>query len=112
VISFAVSAHVRFWSIASNTFQVLDQIFLVCVAEVELEVLIVVVHHVEQGCKATIMEEASLLMGPEPCQRCRAVHVGWRAVGLKRVDPDLAWFMHVKPRLGVERRYVASRTLA
>src|SRR5262249_3155137 len=96
----------------SNTFQVLDQILLVCVAEVELEVLIVVVHHVEQGCKATIMEEATLLMGPEPCERCRAVHVGWRAVGLERVDPNLARFMHVKPRLGVERRYVASRTLA
>src|SRR5450759_3343374 len=84
----------------SDTFQVLDQILLVGIAEVKLELSIVVVHHVEQRGKASIVEEPALLMRPQACERCRAVHVGRRAVGLERVDPDLARCMHVVPWLG------------
>jgi hypothetical protein len=96
----------------SNAFQILNQILLVCVAEVEFELRIVVVHHVEQRGEASIVEETALLMRPQPCERCGAVHVGRRAVGLERVDSDLGGRVHVVSRLGVERRYVAGRTLA
>ena len=95
----------------SNAFQVLDQILLVCVAEVQVELRIVVVNHIEQGGEAAIVEETALLVASEPRERCRAVHVGRRAVGLERVDPDLGWRVHVVSRLGVERRYVTGRTL-
>jgi hypothetical protein len=95
----------------SDALQVLDQILLVCVAEVQLEVSIVVVHHVQQGGEAAIMEEPALLMRPQPRQRRRAVHVGRRAVGLERVDAELAGGMQIVPWFGEERRDVTGRAL-
>jgi hypothetical protein len=60
----------------SNTFKVLDQILLVCVAEVEFELRIIVVDHVKQRRKASVVKEATLLMRPQTRERGRAVHVG------------------------------------
>ena len=50
--------------LTSNPLQILDQILLVRVAEVQLEMRIIVVHHVEQGGEAPVVEEAALLMRP------------------------------------------------
>src|SRR4051794_16525275 len=66
------------------------QVILLLIAEVQVGLPIVVIHHVGQGCEASVMEEAALLVRPQPCQGCRAVHVGRRSVGLKRVDAELA----------------------
>jgi hypothetical protein len=49
----------------SDTFQVLDQILFVCVAEVEFELRIIVVHHVKQRRKASVVKESTLLMRPQ-----------------------------------------------
>jgi hypothetical protein len=54
-----------FHTSGSDSLQVLDQIFLARIAEVQLEVRIVVVHHVEQGGEASVVVEAALLMRPE-----------------------------------------------
>jgi len=94
-----------------DSLQVLDQVAFLRRVEVQVEMPIVVIHHVEQGGEASIMVEAALLVRPQPCQRCRAVHVGRRAVGLERVDADLARRMQIVPRLGKERRDVAGRAL-
>jgi hypothetical protein len=48
----------------SNAFQVFNQILLVFVAEVQVELRIVVVHHVEQRGKAPVVKEATRLMRP------------------------------------------------
>lgn len=59
----------------SDTFQVLDQVGLVALAEVQAELLVVVIDHVEQGGEAAVMIEAALLVRPQAGQRSRAVHV-------------------------------------
>ena len=86
--------------------------FLFASLRFSLKLLVVVVHHVEQGGEAPVVEEAALLMGPEPGERCRAVHVGRRAVGLERVDArSRSASCMIVARLGEERRYVAGRAL-
>ena len=65
-----------------------------------------------QGGEPSVVEEAALLMRPQSREGGRAVHVGRRAVGLERVDADLARRMHVVSRLGVKRRNVTGRALA
>src|SRR6185437_3103281 len=96
----------------SDAFQVLNQVLLVLAAEVQLELCVVVIDDVEQGGEPSVVEETALLMRPQSREGSRAVHVGRRAVGLERVDADLARRMHVVPRFGVERRDVTARTLA
>ena len=99
----------------SDAFQVLDQILFVCVAEVQVELRLVVVDHVEQGGEAAIVEETAVLVGPEPRERCRAVHVGRRAVGLEGVDTDLAracaCCFQARCRVAVRDRSHTSRTV-
>ena len=96
----------------SDSLQVLDQILFVCLAEVQLEVLVVVVHHVKQRGEPPVVEEPALLVRPQPCQRRSAVHVGRRAVSLERVDAHLLGRMQIVARLGEERRDVAGRALS
>ena len=55
----------------SNSLQILDQILLVCVAEIQFELRIVVVDHVEQRGEAAVVEEAALLVRPQPCETAR-----------------------------------------
>jgi hypothetical protein len=73
----------------SNSFQILDQILLVGIAELQAELCIVVVHHIEQRGKPSIVVESTFLMRPQPRQRRGAVHVSRRPIGLERVDSDL-----------------------
>jgi hypothetical protein len=83
-----------------------DKVVLAPIAEVQIELRIVVVHHVEQGGKTPVMVETALLVSPQPCQRCRPIHMGRRAIGLKRVNTDFARRVQIVSRLGVERRNV------
>jgi hypothetical protein len=48
--------------------QVLNQIRLVSIAEVQLEVSIVVIHHLKQSGEASIVKAATILMRPQRCQ--------------------------------------------
>src|SRR5262249_46755848 len=67
----------------SNSFQVLDQILLVGIAELQVELGIVVIHHVQQRGEPSIMVESTLLMRPQARQGRSAVHVGRRPIGLE-----------------------------
>ena len=57
----------------SYPFQILDQTLLVCIAEIQLEVPVVVIHDLEQGGKAAVVEEAALLMRLQSRERRGAV---------------------------------------
>jgi hypothetical protein len=59
--------------VASYPFQILDQTLLVCSAEIQLEVPVVVIHDLEQGGKAAVVEEAALLMRLQSRERRGAV---------------------------------------
>ena len=59
--------------VASYPFQILDQTLLVCIAEIQLEVPVVVIHDLEQGGKAAVVEEAALLMRLQSRERRGAV---------------------------------------
>jgi hypothetical protein len=70
---------------------------------------VVVFDHVEQCREPPVVVEAALLVRPQPGQRRRAGHMGWRAVGLERIDTDLGGGVQILPGLRVQRRYVAGR---
>jgi hypothetical protein len=80
-------------------------------AETEIEMLVVVVDHVDERGETTIMVEAALLVRPQASERRRAVHAGRRAIGLEGIDADLRRRMQVVAGLGEERRDVAARAL-
>src|SRR5574340_780975 len=67
----------------SDSLQVFDQVLLVRFAEIELEVIVVVIDHIGERGKTAVVVEAALLMRPQARQRRGAVHVCRRAVGLK-----------------------------
>ena len=56
-----------------RSIQILDQTLLVCIAEIQLEVPVVVIHDLEQGGKAAFVEEAALLMRLQSRERRGAV---------------------------------------
>src|SRR5262249_29954529 len=69
--------------------EVLHQVLLLLVGEVEVLEGVVVVHHRQQRLEPTVVVEAALVMRPQAAQRCRAVHVGGRAVRLEVADADV-----------------------
>src|SRR5882672_12829284 len=92
--------------------QVLDQVALLLAVQPESEVDVVMLDDVPQSCKAPVVEEAAPLVRPQCRQRCGAVHVGRRAVGLKGIDPHLLGRVQVVPRFRIQRRNVAGRAFA
>src|SRR5687768_15140715 len=69
------------------------------------------VNYIEQRSEATIMIEAPGLMGPQPAQRCGAVAAIGGTVGLEIVDADLGALVRIPTRFGVQRWYMALRTV-
>jgi hypothetical protein len=68
----------------SYPFQILDQTLLVCIAEIQLEVPVVVIHDLEQGGKAAVVEEAALLMRLQSRKRRGAVPLNHKVI--RRAD--------------------------
>src|SRR5882724_5075313 len=87
--------------------QELDEIGLLLGAELQMEMVVVVIDHLAQGGEAAVVVEAALGVGPEPLQGGGAVVIVGGAAGLEVVDPDLLGGVQVPPGLGVERGHVA-----
>src|SRR5215469_4519725 len=94
---------------ALNREQVLHEVVLLGACQVQMEHPVVVLDHGQQGREAAVVEEAALLVGPQPGQRSGAEHVRRRAVCLEAVDADRAWRNQIPARLGEDRRHVARR---
>src|SRR5215510_422911 len=95
----------------SDRLEVLDEISLLRRGQVQVEGLVVVLHHGEQVREASVVVEAALLMRPETGQRTGSVHVRGRSVGLEVVDADLTSGVHVESGLGEEWWHVARGAL-
>lgn len=89
--------------------QVLDHVVLLCCGQIQLEERVVMVDHVQQRREATVVVEPALFVRPQSCQWRGAIHVGGRAIRLKRVDADLARGVQVVSGLREERRNMTRR---
>src|SRR6266576_5505037 len=79
--------------------QVFDQIMGLLVIQTQPEKAVVVLDHIIERCKASVMEETTLRVGPEALEGSGAVALVRRTVGLKIVDSDLFSRVHIPPRL-------------
>src|SRR4051812_28966012 len=96
----------------SERLQEFHQSFLVVVAEVQLPGRVVVLDHVVQRGKATVVVEAALGMGEQAAQRSGAVlRLTWRALGLEVIYADLGRGVQVPSRFSEQRRHVAGGAL-
>src|SRR2546429_111705 len=91
--------------------QVFDQIMGLLVIQTQPEKAVVVLDHIIERCKASVMEETTLRVGPEALEGSGAVALVRRTVGLKIVDSDLFWRVHIPPRLAKQQRNMARCTL-
>jgi hypothetical protein len=70
--------------------QVFHKILLFLLAQTQLEELVVMINHVSQCGKASVVIEAAFLMGPESFQRRRSVSSIRGAIRLKLINADFA----------------------
>src|SRR6185369_12578873 len=89
----------------------LNEVSPLLVAQVCPEETVVVLDNVAQRGEASIVIEAALLMCPESLQRSGSVTFIGRPLGLKVVDSNLRWSVHVPARLRVDWRHVTDGTL-
>jgi hypothetical protein len=94
-----------------NPFEIFNEVFCLLIRETEIELPVVVLNDLRESGEPPIMVEAAFLMSPKPSQGRRAVHMGRRAVSLKRVDPYLVGRVQIVSWLGEERRNMARCTL-
>src|ERR1043166_3834041 len=112
-----VSARYRYFmglsdlGVPSQREQVLHQVVLLGGGQVQVEHVVVVLHHCLEGREPAVVVEAALLVAPQPSQRGGAVHVRRRAVRLEVADADGFAGDQVLARLGEGRRHVAGRAL-
>src|SRR5207247_4261317 len=86
--------------------QVLDQIILLLSSQTQCEASVVVIDHIQQRRKATIVKEAALLVRPQSFQRRCAVPPVRTAIRLKIINAKLCCCMQVPPWFGVNRIHV------
>src|SRR6185312_14607144 len=91
--------------------QELGDVAFISGGKAEIHATVVVVNHVSQGCKATVVVEAALLMRPQSVKRSGAITVIRRAAGLEVINANLGSSVHVPARFSVERRNVAGAAL-
>jgi hypothetical protein len=80
--------------------QIINQIAFLSISQVQSLKAVVVVDHIEQSRKATIVVETTCLMCPETSEWCGAVAFIWRTFRLKIVNADLGGRVHIPSGLG------------